>query len=147
MKQQASTSHAFVGSRVMKDPKENWVNDLVFACHGRSVAAGWWTNLKTGEQHTDNAELMQLLVPQKLMLIVSEIAEAMEGHRKSKMDDHLPNRPMFEVELADALIRIFDLAGACSCDLGGALVEKLAYNAQRPDHKLEARQADGGKSY
>ncbi|RZK79787.1 MAG: hypothetical protein EOO85_02735, partial [Pedobacter sp.] len=39
-----------------------------------------------------------------LMLIVSEVAEAMEGDRKGLMDDHLPERPMLEVELADAII-------------------------------------------
>lgn len=38
-------------------------------------------------------------------------AEAMEGERKGLMDDHLPHRPMAEVELADALIRLFDYAG------------------------------------
>ena len=37
------------------------------------------------------------------MLIVSEIAEAMEGERKDLMDDKLPHRKMAEVELADAL--------------------------------------------
>ncbi|XUM19805.1 hypothetical protein ACRAVF_19255 [Bradyrhizobium oligotrophicum S58] len=43
------------------------------------------------------------------MLIVSEIAEAMEGERKSLMDDHLPHRKMVEVELADTLILHFRL--------------------------------------
>lgn len=81
------------------------------------------------------------------MLIVSEVSEAMEGHRKNLMDDKLPHRPMIEVELADALIRIADLAGALGLDLGGAVEEKLAFNASRPDHKLENRMAAGGKAY
>lgn len=80
-----------------------------------------------------------------MMLIVTEVAEAKEGHRKSKMDDHLPHRQSVEVELADALIRIADLAGALGLDLGGATVEKLAYNANRPDHKIENRKAENGK--
>jgi hypothetical protein len=63
------------------------------------------------------------------------------------MDDHLPHRPMVEVELADALIRIFDLAGGYGYDLGGAVAEKLTYNAQRADHKMSNRQATGGKKY
>lgn len=42
------------------------------------------------------------------MLIVSELAEAMEGHRKSLMDDKLTHRQMIEVELADAVIRRLD---------------------------------------
>ncbi len=71
----------------------------------------------------------------------------MEGHRKSLKDDHLPHRDMAEVELADAVIRIFDLAGAMNYDMGGAIAEKLAYNAQRADHKPEVRAAAGGKAY
>jgi NTP pyrophosphatase (non-canonical NTP hydrolase) len=63
------------------------------------------------------------------------------------MDDKLPHRPAIEVELADALIRICDLAGALNVDLPGAVVEKMAYNRDRPDHKAENRAAAGGKAY
>ena len=87
------------------------------------------------------------LVAEKLCLTHSEISEAMEGHRKGLMDDKLPHRPMIEVELADAVIRIADLAGALGLDLGGAIAEKMAFNAVRPDHKPEARAAAGGKAY
>lgn len=82
-----------------------------------------------------------------LMLIVSEIAEAMEGERKGLQDDHLPHRLMAEVELADALIRIFDYAGMQGYDLGGAFAEKLEYNKTRADHKREVRAMKGGKSF
>jgi NTP pyrophosphatase (non-canonical NTP hydrolase) len=112
-------------------------------CHSAASAAGWWTDLKTGEPVIDRPHV----VGEKLMLIVSEIAEAMEGHRKGLMDDKLPHRKMIEVELADAVIRIGDLAGALGLDLGGAIEEKMAFNAQRPDHKPEARMAAGGKEY
>lgn len=115
---------------------------IVSAAHGASRTAGWWTDTKTG-QDLD----VQSMVPTKLMLIVSEVSEAMEGHRKGIADDHLPHRSMLEVELADAVIRIADLAGALDLDLGGALAEKMAYNAQRPDHKIENRKAAGGKTY
>jgi NTP pyrophosphatase (non-canonical NTP hydrolase) len=81
------------------------------------------------------------------MLIVSEVSEAMEGHRKNLPDDKLAHRPMVEVELADAVIRIFDLAGAKGYDIAGALVEKLQFNAKRADHKPENRAAEGGKAY
>lgn len=116
---------------------------LVSLCHSQSFHAGWWTDIKTGEPLVERPHV----VGEKLMLIVSEVAEAMEGHRKNLNDDKLAHRPMIEVELADALIRICDLAGALKLDLGGAVAEKLAFNAVRPDHKKENRLKEGGKSY
>lgn len=115
---------------------------LTMACHGLASETGWWNDLTTGEdlRKANN-------VPEKLMLIVSEISEAMEGHRKNLPDDKLAHRPMIEVELADAVIRIFDLAGAKGYDVPGAIVEKLVFNAQRADHKPENRLKDGGKVY
>ena len=132
------------------------VNSLVEKCHGASKSAGWWTHTKTGldliEVIQSPKDAMQellagALVAQKLCLSHSEISEAMEGHRKGLMDDKLVHRPMIEVELADAVIRIADLAGALGLDLGGAVSEKLDFNSTRPDHKLENRIKDGGKSY
>lgn len=119
------------------------VNSLVDKCHGAAKEAGWWIDPKTGESITSNPYCFS----NKLMLTVSELSEAMEGDRKNLMDDKLPHRTMREVELADAVIRIFDLAGAYGMDLGGAVSEKLAFNAARPDHKLENRIKDSGKSY
>jgi len=116
------------------------MNILVRDCHLANVKAGWWTNMKTGEK-------LQRNVGEMLMLIVSEVSEAMEGDRKDLMDDKLPHRKMLEVELADAVIRICDLAGAKGFDLGGALAEKMAYNASRLDHTLAHRAGEGGKKY
>lgn len=118
------------------------LNDLSHFIHRQNVLAGWWTNIQTGESIVETRNVGEIL-----MLIVSEIAEAMEGHRKGLMDDKLPHRPMIEVELADALIRIFDLAGAKGYDLTGAVHEKMIYNATRADHKVENRLAAGGKAY
>jgi len=117
------------------------IDQLVATCHNASKSAGWWSDLTTGEP----LELTQERVGDKLMLIVTEIAEAKEGHRKNLRDDHLKERLMVEVELADAVIRIADLAGALGLDLAGAIIEKLAYNANRPDHKIENRKSENGK--
>lgn len=84
-------------------------------------------------------------VGEKLMLVVTEVAEAMEGYRKMQMDDHLPHRNMLEVELADAVIRILDLSGGLGLDVPGAIAEKLVYNGSREDHKVKNRLAVGGK--
>jgi len=115
------------------------LNSMVSECHGRSVRAGWYNDLKTGDPLTRN-------VGELLALVHSEVSEALEGHRKNLNDSHLPARKAIEVELADAVIRIFDLAGYLNLDLGGAYVEKLLYNARRADHKPEVR-ANGGKAF
>jgi len=121
----------------MSDAKEAGTL-LQVICHAASKKAGWWNGVDLSDRN---------VVPVKLCLIHSEISEAMEGHRKNLPDDHLPHRSMLEVELADAVIRIADLAGALGLDLGGAIAEKMAYNASRADHKLEARAAANGKAY
>jgi NTP pyrophosphatase (non-canonical NTP hydrolase) len=114
------------------------LNYLAKACHAANQT--WWHDPKTGEKLNRNKGEL-------LMLIVSEVAEAMEGERKNLMDDKLPHRKMAEVELADALIRIFDYAGAYGFDLDGAFAEKRAYNAKRADHKPENRLKENGKQW
>lgn len=117
-----------------KDPLwVNYIRELQCQIYTQNVGMGWWS--KPRETGTC------------LMLIVSEIAEAMEGDRKSLMDDHLPHRPMIEVELADAIIRILDLAAHKNLDMAGAMREKLAYNRTRADHQPENRAKEGGKAY
>ena len=86
-------------------------------------------------------------VGELLCLVHSEISEAMEGHRKLLKDDKLPNRSMLEVELADAVIRIFDMSGGLGLDVAGAIAEKLQYNATRQDHTIESRRAADGKKF
>lgn len=119
---------------------------LQLACHSASVAGGWWPAEDLDEVRR-GTRLGKLIVSQKLLLSHGELGEATEGLRKGRMDEHLPDRSNLEVELADAVIRIADLAGALGLDLGGAIAEKMAYNAQRADHKPEARAAAGGKAF
>lgn len=114
------------------------MNEAAKVAHAAN--AKWWTDPETGARiERNNGELF--------MLMVSEIAEAMEGDRKSLMDDKLPHRKMVEVEMADLLIRVFDFAGARGLDLDGAVEEKMAFNRTRHDHSFEARLAHGGKRY
>ena len=126
-------------------------DELTHYCHKASVEAGWWKDITTGADFAaevrNGTRLGKALVAEKLCLIHSEISEAMEGHRKGLSDDKLPHRLQIEVELADAVIRIADLAGVMGLDLGGAIAEKIRFNAQRPDHKPENRAAAFGKAY
>lgn len=178
-------------------------NKLAKEIYAQNKAVGWW----------DNPDRCKL---EALQLVSTEIAEATEAERKDLMDDHLPHRKGGEVELADALIRVLDMAGAygwvyidtpeirtamvqfeeelgatigskhfmlnvvltglglsidradgedtllyynillfglCRVaemqgyDIESAMLEKLAYNAQRADHKRGNRAKEGGKKF
>lgn len=127
---------------------DDWQNDLVdfgfslsqMAAFVHQANEKWWYDIQKHERIERN-------VGELLCLIHSEISEAMEGHRKNLMDDKLPHRPMIEVELADALIRILDAAKGLHLDIGGAFIEKMRYNRTRPDHSLEERMKPNGKNY
>lgn len=107
--------------------------------HENAKAKGFWDKEpNTGE---------------KLMLIVSEVSEAMEADREahySDWEDRLPpfmtNIPdeefkkifekevknTFEDELADAMIRIMDLTYARGIDIAWHIQAKMRYNSMRP---------------
>lgn len=114
------------------------INELAALCH--EANRKWWEDPITKEPKV--REFAGLIA-----LCHSELSEALEGDRKDLMDDKLPHRKMREVELADAVIRILQLAAEKGMDIGGAFVEKMAFNAIREDHKLENRVLAGGKAY
>ncbi len=100
----------------------------------------WYRNPKTGEAVERN-------FGEVLMLIVSELAEALDAHRKNAMDDKHTDRLGIEVELADAITRILDTAAELGLDVPGAMIAVNRYNKNRPDHSDEARAAGEGKAY
>lgn len=129
----------------METPKEILIHNAADSLNFLSVlcrmeADRWYRNPRNGM-------LLEMNDGERFALIHSEVSEAFEGVRKNSMDSHLPHRKAVEVELADALIRIFDYAGDNGLDLGGALIEKLEYNRSRADHTNAARLAEGGKKF
>jgi NTP pyrophosphatase (non-canonical NTP hydrolase) len=135
------------------------INELRDVCHSASYRAGWWHGpeplagipqpgmMDYRFEARAGSRFGKALIAEKIALNHSELSEALEGVRKNKADEHLPEFKSIEVELADALIRLLDLAGALDLRLGEATVAKLRYNAGREDHKPEARAAAGGKAF
>jgi len=81
---------------------------------------GWW------EGYQNDSD--------KLMLMVTEIAEACEALRspEPKIDEHCPEFLNIEVELADTIIRIMDFAQERKLRVAEALLAKHNYNKTRP---------------
>lgn len=89
-------------------------------------------------------------IGEKLMLIVTEVAEAMEAWRKGRevevsklrvvdknpdysQDGNFKNyiKDTFEDEIADVFIRLFDLSGALGIDIESHIKHKLEFNKTR----------------
>lgn len=110
-----------------------------YAAEAHKANKKWWFDEDGKKLERNKGEL--------LMLIVSEVAEAMEGERRNLQDDKLPHRKMAEVELADAIIRIFDYSAAFGYDLQGAYEEKMKFNKVRWDHTYASRKSKNGKKW
>lgn len=96
-------------------------NGMCVRIHAIAVEKGWWTS-----QPRNIAEI--------LLNIHCEISEAAEVARDdiTKSDEKIAGYSAFEIELADAVIRIMDLAQAMELDLARAIEAKTAYNRNRP---------------
>lgn len=110
---------------------------------------GFWSNYDSmqGVPATKNAFISQMI-----MLVVTELSEAVEGLRKDRhvtdyhkqtfkkwkedggtfktyFEEHIKDK--FEDEIADTFIRLLDLAGGLGIDIGFFIEQKLTYNSMR----------------
>jgi NTP pyrophosphatase (non-canonical NTP hydrolase) len=87
------------------------LNELAQLCHSIAVEKGFWDEKRN--------------IGEALMLIVTELAEAMEAHRRQ--DD-----ANFKEELADTFIRLLDLCGGLKIDIEDEIYQKSLRNKARP---------------
>ena len=87
------------------------LKELCEVCHGVAKSKGFWEKERN--------------VGEALMLVVTEIAEAMEGYRHEDHDN-------FREELADTFIRLFDLCGGLGIDIEEEIAKKCEKNLKRP---------------
>lgn len=107
--------------------------ELQRVAHDNACDKGWWDGY---EQYVGGFfELTPDQLLSKLMLITTEVAEAAEDVRVGAMTTtgEPGAKPCgFPSELADIMIRCFDLAGALGIDLQHEVVRKMLFNATRP---------------
>ena len=87
------------------------LNELSALCHGIAKEKGFWDeDRNTGDM---------------LMLVVTELAEAMESYRREEKEN-------FKVEIADTFIRLLDLCGGMDIDIEEEIEKKCHKNKNRP---------------
>lgn len=83
--------------------------------HDNAVAHGWYEEEKS--------------VPEMLCLIHSEVSEGLEGYRNHVKDGE---KGCLSEELADVVIRVFDMSAYLGIDIEEAIITKHEYNRLRP---------------
>ena len=129
------------GWEILSSMKEHWfgkgrpisletvdIASLQYRSHATASRKGFW-DTRAGGQRPSMGE--------KLMLVCCEVAEAMEELRKQDVDPsktyYVDGKPEgFGIELADAVIRILDVAQEAGVDMASCILEKEAYNLTRP---------------
>jgi len=100
------------------DVIEDVINLLIKRSHDTAMVKGWW------DDERNNGELIALMH--------SELSEGLEALRTNAKSDKIKEFYGIEEELADILIRIFDMVGDRKYRLAQALLAKMEYNKSRP---------------
>lgn len=94
------------------------IKDYVELAHTTAKEKGWWDQPRT--------------FLDCICLVHCELSEAVEEYRVNGLGENDEQAEKVAMELADVLIRIFDLCGHYDIDLEAALVKKMEYNKSRP---------------
>lgn len=88
------------------------INELVIQSFTTAHKNGFWKQARS--------------IPEMLMLIVSELSEALEEHRTNGITE------AFSEEIADAFIRLADMCGGLQLDIEPIILKKMEKNKGRP---------------
>lgn len=98
------------------------IDILIRESHNTAKEKGWW------DESRSFGELIALMH--------SELSEALEVYRKEGDEKVAEIYPGYiegvPIEIADLLIRVFDMCGKYNIDLAKALIIKMEYNKTRP---------------
>lgn len=83
------------------------------------------TGLETHTQNKLKSQLVDFMIIKRLALINTEVSEALEAIRKDDLNN-------FKEELADIVIRTFDLAEFTGTNLEDEIQRKMIKNKKRP---------------
>ena len=105
--------------------RHNVLVGIIEDCGETAAASGWWN--KDLEQDPEK-------LPELLMLTVTELAEAMQAYRRVGPNNVVEDteKDNFTEEMADTVIRIFDLAYRYKMPLAMELLHKMEKNKERP---------------
>ena len=124
-------------------------NTLASQAHDTAVSKGWWSNEDATILHgianesclsrVDRVNLDKIAAKleakndgEMIALMHSELSEALEALRHGNPpDDKIPEFSGVEAELADVIIRIFDLCSQRGWRVAEALVAKMEMNKSR----------------
>jgi len=87
------------------------LNEYKNICHQIAKEKGFWDKSQN--------------IGEKLMLIVTEVAEACEADRHGDKEN-------FKEEIADTFIRLFDLCGYLNINIENEINKKMIINKGRP---------------
>lgn len=95
------------------------IKDIQTKSHKIAVSKGFYDRESLANHHL-------FFIETKLALIITEVAEAIEGVRAKGISSNL------DEELADTIIRVCDLAEYLNIDLEKAIEDKTNINLDRP---------------
>jgi len=123
------------------------IKELCKLSHDMAVEKGFWDNTKIIPK--------RFLIEEKILLIITELAEAVEALRKGRKQEfpevrlkgHINKKDRniikkatsklwlkdtFEDEIADVFIRLGDMCEALGIDIEWQIKQKMSYNKTRP---------------